>query len=57
LSRHGDLARGISPMRAPRCGICGWHVHCKLSMAWHDAEFILQATQPLKPSIELKETS
>jgi hypothetical protein len=25
--------------------------------AWHDAELILRATTPLKPSIELKETS
>jgi EF hand domain-containing protein len=30
LSRRGDPRRGISMMRAPRCGISRWHVVCKL---------------------------
>jgi hypothetical protein len=54
LSRRGDLARPISAMYAPRCGTCRWHVDCNFLEAWHDAEFILQATQP---QLLLKETT
>jgi hypothetical protein len=57
LSRRGDHVEDVSALRTPRCGICGWHVDCKLHRARRDAEFTLQATPPLKPSIELKEKS